>query len=74
MSEALARVEAFRRATLQALLDQCSEPQRALFAKLYPDGVPVASLDSATRLCERTVAKNKAADANRAASPEGERT
>ena len=53
-------VEAFKRRLLAEKLALCTEPQRALFARCYPKGVPSDSLESAIDLCDRTIKKNEA--------------
>lgn len=57
-------VEKFKRGLLAARLAQCTQKQRDFFDKVYPKGVPEASLVSAIDLCDRTIAKN-AADQSR---------
>ena len=52
--------EAFKREQLAAQLAKCSQKQRELFARLYPDGVPSDKLNSAYDLVERTIKKNLA--------------
>ena len=64
MSEILkkldARFEETRRGVIKDLLAQCTEEQRGLFNRIYPNGVLKKDLDSAIMLCERTVKKNLA--------------
>lgn len=61
-SDLRTKTEAFQRAELETLLAQCTDEQKALFNKVYPDGVPAKSLEQAYNLCLRTVSKNHAAD------------
>lgn len=61
-------VEDMKRTMLADALATCSEPQRALFMRIYPHGVPLAALDSAFDLVERTVRKNER-DPSRVAAP-----
>ena len=44
--------------TLKELLPQLTEPQRDLFNKCYPNGVPRSKMVNAIDVCERTVKKN----------------
>lgn len=53
-------VEAFLRKSLDARLAQCTEPQRSLFTRIYPNGVPGDRLREAIALCDRTISKNNA--------------
>lgn len=46
-------------AALQALLAECTESQRTKFKMIFPDGGR-ERIDDAIRICERTVANNKA--------------
>jgi hypothetical protein len=59
------RVEHFKRCDLKSLLDQCTRSQRSFFNHIYPDGVLESSLDSAIKLCERTIHRNNHVDAIR---------
>jgi hypothetical protein len=52
-------IEAFARQLLAERLAQCTEPQRALFSRCYPKGLPAGSLETAIDLCTRTIAKNE---------------
>lgn len=61
MSQAVEKaVEDFKRQMLAERLSQCSEAQQAFFKRIYPKGVPEASLVSAIDLCDRTIKKNLA--------------
>ncbi len=62
---AKAEVEQFKRDLLAARLALVTPPQRALFDRCFPNGVPSDRLESAIDLCDRTIAKNstKAAEA-----------
>lgn len=57
---AKSEVEAFKRKLLSERLALITAPQRALFERLYPKGVPGAALESAIDLCDRTIKKNAA--------------
>lgn len=59
------RVEDFKRSDLRSLLDQCTKSQSSFFNHIYPNGVSENSLDSAIKLCERTIHRNKHVDAIR---------
>ena len=54
------QVEKFKRQLLENLLAECTKPQRELFEKCFPDGVPAEKMQTALGLCERTVKKNRA--------------
>ena len=45
---------------LAEVLNQCTSSQQALFARIYPNGVPANKLVDAYDLCERTLKKNVA--------------
>lgn len=54
------------RNTLSALLGELQEKQRDFFHRLYPEGVdalPEWQLKNAIDQCQRTIAKNRAAQA-----------
>lgn len=53
-------IEAFSRQLLDTKLSQCTEEQRALFAKLFPGKVRSDQLLTAIDLCDRTLQKNGA--------------
>ena len=57
-----ADIENIRRATLRALLDQCTPAQQKLFNQMYKsiDDIEDAKIDWAIQQVERTVQKNKA--------------
>jgi hypothetical protein len=59
MSEALKRIEKFRKDVLQELLEKCTPEQQEFFKRIFPKGVPDKDLNSAIQLCERTVIKNE---------------
>jgi hypothetical protein len=52
------QVEAFKRSLLAERLAMVTEPQRALFDRCFPKGVPGDRLESAIDLVDRTIAKN----------------
>ena len=56
----LPQVVTFKRQMLADLLSRCTEPQQALFARIWMDfkEVPEKDLDNAIRLCERTLHSN----------------
>ncbi len=62
MSGARTFTDGYRRATLQRLLDQCTEAQVALFVRMYgtteATELPDDKVDWAIKQCERTVDKN----------------
>lgn len=58
MSKALQSIEEYKRTVLADLLEQCTGQQQALFKRCYPHGVKDADIESAIKLCERTVQKN----------------
>lgn len=53
-------IEALTRNLLAEKLALCTEPQRAVFARCYPKGVPSSALESAIDLCDRTLKHNEA--------------
>ena len=53
--------EQFKRDSLADILAQCTPEQQEFFnTKVFPNGVPLDSLNSAYALCERTIRKNVA--------------
>ena len=54
-----AEIEQFTRNLLEERLTQCTEPQREMFNRIYPKGVPANHLESAVDLCDRTIKKNR---------------
>jgi hypothetical protein len=54
------RFEDMRRMVLADMISLCTQKQRDLFHKAYPEGVPAECLDSAIDLCERTIQKKLA--------------
>lgn len=54
------KVTSFKRQLLADALEQCSDKQRALFRRLYPEPIPDDKLIQAIDLCERTIKKNLA--------------
>jgi hypothetical protein len=52
-------VEEFKRSLLNERLSQCTEKQRELFGRLYPNGVPDDKLEDAINLCNRTIRRNQ---------------
>jgi hypothetical protein len=53
------RVERYKRFILSDALIQCTAKQLEFFRSIYPRGVSVHDLNSAIKLCERTVRNNK---------------
>ena len=64
-------IEQHKRTMLTDRLAQCSQPQRDLFARIYPDGVPERDLVSAIDLCDRAIRKNLENPSRLITSPEG---
>lgn len=60
MSEALNKIDQFKRQTLRDLLDQCTEPQKNLFKRMYGtvSTMDKSKIDWAIQQCERTIEKN----------------
>lgn len=52
-------VEQLKRSLLNERLGQCTEKQRELFGRLYPDGVREDQLEDAINLCNRTLRRNQ---------------
>ena len=52
-------IEQLTRNLLQERLAQCTTSQRAMFNRMYPQGVPADRLESAIDLCDRTIKKNR---------------
>jgi len=61
MSKTLKAIDDFKRKSLQDLLDQCTEPQQNLFARMYVsvEEINTDKIDWAIQQCERTIEKNK---------------
>jgi hypothetical protein len=61
MSETLEKVQKFKHDELRSLLDQCTEPQKKLFNRMYEsiDEIPPEKMDWAIQQCERTIEMNK---------------
>jgi hypothetical protein len=62
MSEALKKIEDFKYQLLEDMLAQCTEQQRALFDKMYPEGlrqIPDEKFNWAMQQVERTIEINK---------------
>jgi hypothetical protein len=59
-SEALKRIEDFRRQTLIDLYNRCTPEQQNLFNRMYVSvtDIPDEKIDWAIQQCERTIAKN----------------
>jgi len=53
------KTRAFQIEEISILLNQCTEAQRNLFDRMYPDGVNNEQVDKAYDQCRRTVEKNK---------------
>lgn len=51
-------VEKFLRDKLRTHTEALTEPQRDLFNRIFPRGVPVEKIEDALALCERTAAKH----------------
>lgn len=58
------RVESYKRFILSDSFEQCTASQRKKFHRIYPNGVPMACLNDAIKLCERTVRNNLCAEAD----------
>lgn len=62
-SEALQRIDDFRRQTLQELLDRCEPEQRDLFRRMYgttnAQEMHPSKIDWAIQQCENTLRKNR---------------
>ena len=53
-------IEDFKRKMLNERIIQLTEPQLALFNRLFPDKIPEEKLITAIDLCDRTIRKNLA--------------
>lgn len=60
MNEFREKTEELQRALIAEKLAQCTAEQQSFFHRLYPEGIPAASLENAFNLCERTIKKNQA--------------
>ncbi len=62
MSEAQDKIMAYKLQVLQELYDQLTKPQKDLFDRIFKSVQEVNSrnFDTAIRLCEATIVKNKA--------------
>ena len=60
-SEALKKIENFRKQTLVDLYNQCTPEQQSVFNRMYVSimEIPDEKIDWAIEQCERTIAKNK---------------
>jgi hypothetical protein len=60
-SEALKKIENFRRQTLASLYNQCTSEQQNVFNRMYVSiaAIPDRKIDWAIQQCERTIAENK---------------
>jgi hypothetical protein len=60
-SDALKKIEDFRKRALIDLYDQCIPEQQNMFNRMYGsiDTIPNEKIDWAIQQCERTIAKNK---------------
>lgn len=58
MSVALEKIRKFRKQVLVDLYNQCTEPQQALFNRMYGsiDKIPEEKINWAIQQCERTIA------------------
>jgi hypothetical protein len=52
------RIETFKRSDLKRLLNKCTASQVAFFYNIFPSGVRESQLDSAIKICERTIKSN----------------
>ena len=52
------QIETFKRQKLDEALAKVTDDQRALFNRIFPEGVPEDKLIQAIELCERTIARN----------------
>jgi len=63
-SEALNKIEQYRRNVLQDLLEKCTEKQQKFFEKMYgtrkAEDLSTDKIDNAIDQCERTIKKNEA--------------
>jgi hypothetical protein len=61
-SEALKRIDDFRRQTLIDLYNRCTQEQQNLFNRMYVsvETIPDEKIDWAIQQCERTIAENEA--------------
>ena len=60
-SEALRKIENFRRQTLANLYNECTPEQQNVFNRMYVSitAIPDRKIDWAIEQCERTIAENK---------------
>lgn len=58
-------LDGMMRSRINALLWKCTYRQQQLFDRIYPNGVSDDQLGTALRLVERTLAKNRAREAQK---------
>jgi len=58
MSEALQKIEDFKRQLMDEMLGQCLPKQQEFFHKIFRNGVPDGKVEGAITLIERTLTKN----------------
>lgn len=60
MSEALTKIEEYRKQILVELYNKCTKEQQELFNRMYVsvDDIPESKINWAIQQCERTILKN----------------